>query len=138
VSRQKTWSIFELFFTTKEIGKGTGLVLSQVFGFAEQLGGEVDVQSSVGAGTTFTIYLPRTHADASATTTDVSSEVPLVGRSHVVVVEDNQMVGEIAAQLLEELGYTSIITHSGHAALGLLNEAPGSFDVVSPMSACPP
>jgi PAS domain S-box-containing protein len=122
--------IFEPFFTTKEVGKGTGLGLSQVFGFAKQSGGEVDVQSSVGTGTTFTIYLPRTHADASATTTHVSSDVPLVGRGHVLVVEDNQMVGEFAAQLLEELGYTTTWAHNGQDALDLLNNAPDSFDVV--------
>jgi PAS domain S-box-containing protein len=122
--------IFEPFFTTKEVGKGTGLGLSQVFGFAKQSGGEVDVQSSAGKGTTFTIYLPRTHAAASVTTTDFTLEVPLVGRGHVLVVEDNKMVGEFAAQLLEELGYKTTWAHSGQAALDLLHDTPKDFDVV--------
>jgi PAS domain S-box-containing protein len=122
--------IFEPFFTTKEVGKGTGLGLSQVFGFAKQSGGEVDVQSRIEKGTTFTIYLPRTHADASALTTVSSSESSLAGQGHVLVVEDNQMVGEFAAQLLEELGYTTTWAHNAQSALDILKEKPGTFDVV--------
>jgi chemotaxis protein histidine kinase CheA len=102
------------------------------------LGGEVDVQSSVGAGTTFTIYLPRTHADASATTTDVSSEVPLVGRSHVVVVEDNQMVGEIAAQLLEELASHRLLRPADTPLSAFSTKPLVASTSFSLMSACPP
>jgi PAS domain S-box-containing protein len=122
--------IFEPFFTTKEVGKGTGLGLSQVFGFAKQSGGEVDVQSRVGEGTKFTIYLPRTDAQITVETKVEPIVVSTPARGRVLVVEDNQMVGEFAARLLEELGYETCWVSNAREALDLLNRSPGRFAVV--------
>ena len=99
--------IFEPFFTTKEVGKGTGLGLSQVFGFAKQSGGDVDVLSEVGAGTTFTLYLPEVTVDGSV---ERAADQPAgfsdggEGR-HVLVVEDNVGVGEFCTQILRDMGF---------------------------------
>lgn len=122
--------IFEPFFTTKEVGKGTGLGLSQVFGFAKQSGGEIDVASRVGEGTTFTLYLPRTQAEAAVADAPAASEAMSKGRGRVLVVEDNEMVGEFAARLLEELGYATTWAASAQAALDLVDEVSNHFDVV--------
>lgn len=123
--------IFEPFFTTKEVGKGTGLGLSQVFGFAKQSGGDVTVDSEEGQGATFTLYLPR----ATAKPTDTEPHIPEppvehAGDSCILVVEDNQTVGEFAAQLLEELGHSTMWAASAQAALDLIAEKPDRFDAV--------
>ncbi|KQO76334.1 hypothetical protein ASF20_13345 [Methylobacterium sp. Leaf88] len=99
--------IFEPFFTTKGVGQGTGLGLSQVFGFAEQSGGEVMVDSEVGRGTTFALYLPRADSGV-ATAEEEPAPVDAVvdGRGTcVLVVEDNLDVGTFSTQTLQELGY---------------------------------
>jgi CheY-like chemotaxis protein len=123
--------IFEPFFTTKEVGKGTGLGLSQVYGFAKQSGGELHVESSVGRGTTFTLYLPKAQAKPTSLPTASSAEagLPEPGRRNVLLVEDNIQVGEFAKQLLEDLGYTAAWADSAQAALRILEKA-NRFDVV--------
>jgi CheY-like chemotaxis protein len=114
--------IFEPFFTTKKVGQGTGLGLSQVFGFAQQSGGEVRVHSKVGEGTTFTLYLPRVAAPDDvdpASLHDFSALQPAKGR--VLVVEDNAHVGEFATQLLADLGYETVLAQHGEMALQLID-----------------
>ncbi|GJD54570.1 Sensor kinase CckA [Methylobacterium dankookense] len=98
--------IFEPFFTTKEVGKGTGLGLSQVFGFAKQSGGDIDVVSEVGKGTTFTLYLPEVEAadTAAIEQSGETSTIDGAGRK-VLVVEDNAEVGHFTTQILQDLGY---------------------------------
>jgi PAS domain S-box-containing protein len=122
--------IFEPFFTTKGVGQGTGLGLSQVFGFAKQSGGEVLVESEPGAGTTFTLYLPR---EAGMLVTEESDEEPeLLADGHgtrVLVVEDNEEVGGFATQALQELGYETVWALNAEEALAVLRTPPG-FDVV--------
>jgi CheY-like chemotaxis protein len=124
--------IFEPFFTTKEVGKGTGLGLSQVYGFAKQSGGDVEVESQMGHGTRFTIYLPQVEgAPARAGEAD--------GRSHhqaepgrgrrILVVEDNVEIGTFSTQILRDLGYETIWAANGDEALKVLGEANG-FDAV--------
>ncbi|MDR7035679.1 MULTISPECIES: ATP-binding protein [Methylobacterium] len=124
--------IFEPFFTTKGVGQGTGLGLSQVFGFAKQSGGEVLVLSEVGRGTTFTLYLPRAEmpADAPSPAAD-RDDVPIDGHGTcVLVVEDNPEVGRFATQTLEELGYSTVWVRDAGAALSELERIPFRFDVV--------
>jgi len=121
--------IFEPFFTTKSVGKGTGLGLSQVYGFAKQSGGDIEVASTLGEGSTFTLYLPRVEAPASARPTE--AEGPDVDpRGAILIVEDNVEVGEFARQLLEDLGFQPYLVTNGQRALAVLDERAGDFDFV--------
>ena len=105
--------VFEPFFTTKGYGEGTGLGLSQVFGFAKQLGGAVTVESKQGEGASFTIYLPATRTSQPAETK--ANGVHSLGR--VLIVEDDELVADLAAGMLSELGFESTVTHSAKDAL---------------------
>jgi signal transduction histidine kinase/CheY-like chemotaxis protein len=117
--------IFEPFFTTKEVGKGTGLGLSQVYGFARASGGEVQVESRVGAGTTVSLLLPRSlkalsaaaPRPAAATTTDAR-------RRRVLLVEDDERVAELVSDMLEHLGCEIILTPNAAAALATARATP--------------
>jgi CheY-like chemotaxis protein len=105
--------IFDPFFTTKPIGKGTGLGLSQVHGFAHQAGGTVTVESKLGEGTSFTIYLPRSMAIPLQQPEEVSS----FGTGTVLLVEDNPEVAVASTGLLEQLGYSVRWASDADAAL---------------------
>jgi signal transduction histidine kinase/ActR/RegA family two-component response regulator len=114
---------FEPFFTTKLQGKGTGLGLAQLYGFARQSGGTVRIESEEGQGTTVTIYLPRTHAEAQ--------EVPLViperaeqGSAKILVVDDDEGVRTVAAAIVEELGFKVLSAGTGKEALQILTDDP--------------
>jgi PAS domain S-box-containing protein len=108
--------VFEPFFTTKSFGEGTGLGLSQVFGFAKQLGGAVLVDSEVDKGSTFTLYLPAARG-AEGANSRVNGAKP---RGRVLIVEDDTFVAELAADMLSELGFQSSIAHSAKEALDRL------------------
>jgi PAS domain S-box-containing protein len=105
--------VFEPFFTTKGFGEGTGLGLSQVFGFAKQIGGGISVESKPGKGATFTLYL-RTSRGATAAETARDGHHSL-GR--VLIVEDDMLLAELAAGMLAELGFEVVIAHSAKEAL---------------------
>jgi signal transduction histidine kinase/ActR/RegA family two-component response regulator len=125
-------AIFEPFFTTKEIGKGTGLGLSQAFGFAVQSGGEIKVESALGKGSTFTIYLPEADAPAEeAAGLRIGREVMTSGRGcRVLVVEDNEEVGRFSTELLQDLGYAIRWVTNAEDALALLDADEFAFDLV--------
>jgi PAS domain S-box-containing protein len=116
MTRETMDRVFEPFFTTKTFGEGTGLGLSQVFGFAKQIGGSVTVESQPGKGSTFTLYLPVSHG-AVASDTKIDGE--MLGR--VLVVEDDILVAELAAGMLNELGFEAVVTHSAKEALERLS-----------------
>ena len=108
--------VFEPFFTTKGFGEGTGLGLSQVFGFAKQIGGVVTVESKLDQGSIFTLYLPASRGSNAAETR--ANGGPALGR--VLIVEDDTFVAELAAGMLSELGFECTVAHSAKEALDRL------------------
>jgi PAS domain S-box-containing protein len=123
--------IFEPFFTTKSSGHGTGLGLSQVFGFAKQSGGEITVESTVGAGTTFTLFLPRAASPVAEPAPKPRNNGIARGAGKcILVVEDNDDVGAIVRHSLEELGYTTVMTTSAEQALVELDLDAGRFAAI--------
>ena len=125
-------AIFEPFFTTKEVGKGTGLGLSQAFGFAKQSEGDIAVTSTLGEGATFTIYLPQAQSPAAEKeAAALTSEAATTGRGYrVLVVEDNDDVGQFSTELLEDLGYVTRRVANATAALTILGENEFAVDLV--------
>ncbi|WP_249127748.1 PAS domain-containing sensor histidine kinase [Bradyrhizobium sp. AUGA SZCCT0169] len=121
--------IFEPFFSTKEVGQGTGLGLSMVFGFAKQSGGSVDVRSEEGSGTTFTIYLPK--ADTSALQPSTHDEdSPVQGGSETLLcVEDDRKIRDYVTMQLESLGYKVIVASNADEALAIVNRG-AAFDLL--------
>ena len=122
--------IFEPFFTTKAVGQGTGLGLSQVYGFAKQSGGEIVVASEHGRGTTFTLYLPRVAAPARIATAQDPDPLAEGHGTCVLVVDDNRDIGTFATQSLAELGYRTVLAASAAEASAELARDADRFDIV--------
>jgi two-component system, cell cycle sensor histidine kinase and response regulator CckA len=119
--------IFEPFFSTKEVGSGTGLGLSTVYGIVKQTGGFVFVESCVGRGTTFSIYLPRHQASDPAPRetgeTEPAMARDLTGSGTIMLVEDDDAVRVFGARALRNKGYRVIEAKSGEAALATIKDA---------------
>jgi signal transduction histidine kinase len=121
---------FEPFFTTKPVGRGTGLGLSQVYGFVKQSGGHVKIYSEVGQGTTVKVYLPRLASAATVAEdeTDLAAPEGQSGET-ILVVEDDDDVRAYSVEILRELGYRVVEAHDGPSALRLL-ERQGRVDLL--------
>ena len=118
----------EPFFTTKGVGEGSGLGLSQVYGFARHSGGTARLESTPGQGTTVTLLLPRSAVDALS----VPVAAPAVhgaGGGRILLVEDDPIVGPLVGGSLEDLGYTVVWAASGDAALAILADG-GPVDLL--------
>jgi signal transduction histidine kinase len=118
--------VFEPFFTTKEPGKGSGLGLSQVLGFAKQSGGGMRIDSGVGEGTSVYVYLPRAggeRVDERPVAARISAAGAFAGAS-ILLVDDDNAVREVTRAMLHELGYAVLEAGSGGAALDVLAREP--------------
>ena len=116
---------FEPFFTTKPIGQGTGLGLSQVYGFIRQSAGYVKIYSELGEGTTIKLYLPRDRASVAEEVPTLSVQSPhALGAECILVVEDDEMLRGHATEILRELGYRVVEAENGAVALRALARNP--------------
>ncbi|HTW50944.1 MAG TPA: PAS domain-containing protein [Stellaceae bacterium] len=135
IPKENLERIFEPFFSTKEIGSGTGLGLSTVYGIVKQTGGFIFVDSQKGKGATFQIYLPRyQQSDIAAAARSDPAEAPPVqdttGTGTVMLVEDEDPVRIFSARALRNKGYNVIEARSGEAALELMAETAEKIDLL--------
>ena len=121
--------IFEPFFTTKEQGSGTGLGLSTVFGIVKQAEGRLEVYSEVGLGSSFKVYFPVANG-AIESLQETPTTAPIGGHETLLVVEDEEMVRDLAEGLLTRLGYTVLPAANGAEAIELCRQHEGEIDAL--------
>ena len=116
-------TIFEPFVTSKKGGKGSGLGLSMVYGFASQSGGCISVYTEVDVGTVFSLYLPRSGGEGENTLiVDEEPGAPLSGGKTILVVEDDERVRNLTLRRIKKLGHTAIEAADGYQALELYRQ----------------
>jgi two-component system cell cycle sensor histidine kinase/response regulator CckA len=121
--------LFEPFFTTKGVDKGTGLGLAQVYGIVRQHEGHIGVETELGRGTTFRVYLPAYEGEVEETEAKEPSDPPQGQGETILLVEDNEALREVGRSSLESLDYRVLTAENGHEALAIY-EAEGGADLV--------
>ena len=122
--------IFEPFFTTKDSGKGTGLGLAMAYGIVKQSGGHIEVDSTVGRGTTFRIFLPRMTGETHSVGPPEGGITAPTGTETVLLVEDEQMVRSLAHRILQRQGYVVLEAEDGASALAASDEWTGPIHLL--------
>jgi signal transduction histidine kinase/CheY-like chemotaxis protein len=121
---------FEPYFTTKEVGAGSGLGLSQVYGFANQSGGTATIDSDPGAGTTVTLHLPRATGAPATTAAPVTASRGTTPHK-ILIVEDEAEIAELTQSILHELGHVTVHARDGASALAMARNDPAIGLVIS-------
>jgi len=123
--------IFEPFFTTKPVGQGTGLGLAVAHGIIEAHGGGVTVESTVGKGSTFHLYLPLVDHESMAMPLEPPAVSPVRGQGqHVLYVDDDEVMATLVHGLLQRMGYRATCTQDARAAIALVARDPANVDMV--------
>ena len=123
--------IFEPFFTTKPIGQGTGLGLAVAHGIVEAHGGAITVDSAVGRGSSFDVYLPLVDHESLPMPLEPIDPAPLLGRGqHVLYVDDDEVMALMVHGLLQRLGYRASHTLDANEAIEVVQRDPGAVDLV--------
>jgi PAS domain S-box-containing protein len=120
---------FTPFFTTKEVGSGTGMGLSVVHGITEQHGGFIHVVSTPGQGTTFTLYFPVTEEADATQEAHTEADLP-TGVENILIIDDEQYVADVCAAMLEHLGYKVSVMTNSVEALAHFKAHPDDFDLI--------
>jgi len=131
IAKEHIGKIFDPFFTTKPVGQGTGLGLATVYGIVKQTGGFITVDSEIGKGTTFRIFLPRHKPEAApAPEPERSTPRDITGQDTILLVEDEEAVRSFAARALKLRGYNVLEASGGEEALDLVRNHTGNIHLV--------
>jgi signal transduction histidine kinase/ActR/RegA family two-component response regulator len=122
-------AIFDPYFTTKDLGEGTGLGLAVVHGIVQEYGGDIRVHSEPGKGTTFSLYFPTIEAKAKVSHQDETDLLP-GGDEHILVIDDEPSILKVMQRNLANLGYRVTTEGDSRHALALFTEDPTAFDLV--------
>ncbi len=120
--------IFDPYFTTKEIGKGTGMGLAIIHGIIKDYGGTITVEAQLGKGATFHVYFPLTEPKASLKI-EKSEDIP-IGKERILFIEDEELLAEMSKNMLERLGYRVVKKCNSFEALKTFQDAPDEFDLI--------
>ena len=122
--------IFEPFFSTKDVGHGSGLGLASVYGIIKNHGGFINVYSERGEGSTFNIYLPASEREAEEQDPEPKRHEIHYGQGSILLVDDEDMIVDVGKAMLERLGYRAIIARSGQEAFNLYEKQRDDIDLV--------
>jgi CheY-like chemotaxis protein len=120
--------IFEPFFSTKEVGRGTGLGLASAYGIIKNHNGVIDVESEIDRGTTFKIYLPI--SNKKVLKENSANGKTYKGRETILLVDDEEMIADIGKRILEKLGYRVLLAESGKSALKVYEDHRDSINLI--------
>lgn len=129
IERELLDRIFEPYYSTKEKTRGTGMGLAMVHGIISRQGGHINVESEVGVGTTFSIFLPVAQKETAVDQVLSLGEL-IRGTGHILLVDDEEQVVQVTGEILQSLGYTVVGKTTPQEALRIFAEAPYDFDLL--------